>query len=79
MPRHVYRFLPGRENTEVNCFAFYRSKTGKPMCRALSDIYCLKEYKQCAFFATPSQAAKSAKRAELLQNTKEIKHKIKYL
>ena len=67
MPRHVYKFLPGRENDEVNCFAYYRSKSGKPMCRALSDIYCLKEYAPCAFFATPHQAALSAKKSEALR------------
>ena len=70
MPRHVYKFLPGREDTEVNCFAYYRTKNGKPACRALSDIYCLKEYAPCAFFATPHQAAKSAKRAAVLRSKK---------
>ena len=63
MPRHVYRFLPGREDAEVNCFAYYRTKAGKPACRALSDIYCLKEYATCAFFSTPQQAAMAAKNA----------------
>ena len=63
MPRHVYKFLPGRENAEVNCFAYYRNKKGTPCCRALSDIYCLKEYAPCAFRATPYQARRAAEKA----------------
>lgn len=68
MPRHIYGFLPGREDEEVNCFAYYRTKSGKPACRALSDIYCLKQYAPCSFFATPQKAAMASKRAEALRN-----------
>ncbi|MDR0838840.1 MAG: hypothetical protein LBN99_04270 [Oscillospiraceae bacterium] len=59
MPRRKYKFLPGLENAEVNCFAYYRTKSGKPACRALSDIYCLKERTPCAFRAPPSAAKKT--------------------
>jgi hypothetical protein len=63
VPRRKFRLIPGRENKDVNCFAFFRTKSGKPCCDALSDIYCLKEYKPCAFFATPLEARRAAARA----------------
>jgi|GEM_PF-774325 len=56
MPRRVYKFLSGREKMEVDCFAYYRNKAGRPCCHALTDIYCLKDYAPCAFRATPYQA-----------------------
>ena len=63
MPRRVYKFIPERMNIEVNCFAFHRTKSGKPCCTALSDIYCLKEYAPCPFFATPQEAQRAASKA----------------
>ncbi len=63
MPRRKPTILPGRENVRVNCFAFYIDKSGKPACRALTDVYCLKERTPCPFFATPARAATARKKA----------------
>lgn len=63
MPRRKYSLLPEHENKEINCFAFYLNRAGQPSCRALNEIYCLKDLVPCAFFATPRQAAQSAERA----------------
>jgi hypothetical protein len=67
LPRRRYRFLPGRENDTVDCFAFYRDKSGRPSCDALTDIYCMKSPEPCVFFATPQGAAKARRRAEILR------------
>ena len=64
MPRKKYYFIPGRERATVNCFAFVRTAAGAPACRALTDIYCLKEDKPCPFFATPEEAYKPVKKAK---------------
>ncbi len=63
MPRRKLTILPGRESMRPNCFAFYIDKSGKPACRALSDVYCLKERLPCPFQATPAAAARARKRA----------------
>ncbi|MDR3278835.1 MAG: hypothetical protein LBT12_08675 [Oscillospiraceae bacterium] len=63
MPRKKYSFLPGREDANVNCFAYGRTKSGEPACSALTDIFCLKEYAPCAFFATPAQASAARRRS----------------
>lgn len=68
MPRRKYNFLPGREDAEVNCFAYYRKGDGTPACRALADIYCLKERAPCTFFATPRHARLARERAERRQH-----------
>ncbi|MDR2502738.1 MAG: hypothetical protein LBC78_05770 [Oscillospiraceae bacterium] len=67
MPRKKYRFIPGRENDDVDCFAFYRTKNGKPACNALTDVFCLKSSVKCSFYATPRQAELSRRRAEILR------------
>ncbi len=63
MPKKKLTILPGRENSRVNCFAFYINKAGNPACHALSDIYCLKERLPCPFCATPDAASAARMRA----------------
>ncbi len=55
--------LPGRENSRVNCFAFYIDRAGNPACRALRDVYCLKETTPCPFRATPARAAAARRKS----------------
>jgi hypothetical protein len=64
MPRRKLRLIPERANKDVNCFAFFRTKSGRPCCNALTDVYCLKEYTPCAFFATPLDAKRAAAKAK---------------
>ncbi|MEL4106332.1 hypothetical protein AAFA46_05750 [Oscillospiraceae bacterium WX1] len=63
MPRKKMPYLPGRETARPNCFAFYVDRGGRPACRALRDVYCLKEKRSCTFRATPESAAEARKRA----------------
>lgn len=65
MPRKKLVFLPGKEKLAVDCFAFYTDKSGKPKCKALQDIYCLKEHTPCPFKATPQEAARSNLKARI--------------
>jgi hypothetical protein len=65
MPRRKYYFLPGREDETVDCFAYHRTKAGKPACRALTDIYCLKTNEPCVFRATPEDAAEAQRLAAI--------------
>ena len=51
MPRKKLVLMPGWD--AVDCFAFSVTKSGKPECTALTDIYCLKEDKPCAFKSPP--------------------------
>lgn len=65
MPRKKLTLLPGREQRREDCFAFYLDKAGAPKCRALQDVYCLKENKPCTFRATPEAAAAAKRKARL--------------
>jgi hypothetical protein len=62
MPRKKLEILPGRENRRQNCFAFYIDKSGAPSCRALDDVYCLKETTPCSFRKTPEAAAEARRK-----------------
>lgn len=61
MPRKKLTVLPGSKTPD--CFAYYTDKGGTPRCRALSDVFCLKERVPCPFKATPEQAAAARKKA----------------
>ena len=63
MPRKKLKLLPGRENAVVDCFAFQITNVGRPDCKALQDIFCLKEYKPCPFRAAPAEAAAARERS----------------
>lgn len=63
MPRKKLALLPGCENGNVNCFAFYTDKSGTPKCRALTDVYCMKEKAPCTFQATPEDAFAAKRKA----------------
>jgi hypothetical protein len=65
MPRKKLELLPGREERREDCFAFYIDKTGEPKCRALTDVYCLKEHTPCKFRATPETAFEAKRKARL--------------
>jgi hypothetical protein len=67
MPRKIPPFLPGVEDTDVNCFAFSRTRSGRSTCSALDDVYCLKSDKPCAFFATPTDAECARLQSDLLR------------
>lgn len=64
MPRKKLTILPDRKNAHVDCFAFYLDTAGAPACRALADVYCLKQRAPCPFCATPAEAAAARKKAK---------------
>ncbi|MCL2409714.1 MAG: hypothetical protein FWC96_08930 [Oscillospiraceae bacterium] len=63
MPRKKLSVIPGMEDMVVDCFAFSMTRSGKPDCMALQDIYCLKEDKPCPFRKSPAEAATARERA----------------
>ncbi|MCL2401021.1 MAG: hypothetical protein FWC90_00110 [Oscillospiraceae bacterium] len=63
MPRKKLMVVPGMEGAVVDCFAFNTTKTGKPECTALQDIYCLKENRPCPFKQPPKEAAAARERS----------------
>ena len=63
MPRKKLTVIPGRESAKIDCFAFRVTNSGKPVCQALKDTYCIKEEESCSFRLTVAQAAAARERA----------------
>jgi hypothetical protein len=64
MPRKKLTIPQVKAANQPNCVAFYTSNSGKPSCRALNDVYCLKDKSRpCPFRATPAAAARARQKA----------------
>ena len=70
MPRKPKGVLPGLSMSGSECFAYSEDIFGNPHCRALTDIYCLKELRPCPFRATPEDAAAATTRSRRIVEAK---------